>query len=149
MGWTILRPVAFMDNLEPGFPSKVFMAALRDTMQGKSVQWVATHDIGFFAAEAFAKPDEFKHKAIGLAGDELNVDGIARAFKNTTGSDAIATFGFLGSVLRYMVTELAVMMDWFKSDGYKADIPQLKKMNPQMMDMETWLVKKSNFTTNK
>ena len=48
-----------------------------------------------------------------------------------------------------MVTELAVMMDWFKSDGYKADISQLKKMNPQMMDMETWLVKESKFTTTK
>jgi len=29
MSWTILRPVAFMDNLEPGMKSKVFLAALR------------------------------------------------------------------------------------------------------------------------
>lgn len=128
---------------------QVFMAALRDTMKGKSVQWVATHDIGQFAAMAFAKPDEFRHKAIGLAGEELNVDGLARAFKNTTGSDAIATFGFLGSVLRYMVTELAVMMDWFKSDGYKADIAKLKQMHPKLMDFETWIKQESKFTTSK
>ncbi|WWC89421.1 uncharacterized protein L201_004345 [Kwoniella dendrophila CBS 6074] len=35
MKWSILRPVIFMDNLEPGFQSKVFMASLRDTMKEK------------------------------------------------------------------------------------------------------------------
>ncbi|KAG9923857.1 hypothetical protein KCU98_g21734, partial [Aureobasidium melanogenum] len=57
------------------------------------------------------------------------------------------TFWGLGSVLTYMVTELGHMIGWFASDGYKADIANLRSINPQMMNMETWLKKKSAFTT--
>ncbi|KAJ0335904.1 hypothetical protein COL922a_008632 [Colletotrichum nupharicola] len=71
MGWTIIRPVIFMDNLLPGFFGKVFFTMLRDTMRGKPLQWIATKDIGFFAAEAFHQPATWNKKAFGIAGDEL------------------------------------------------------------------------------
>ncbi|KAI0004842.1 NAD(P)-binding protein [Xylariaceae sp. FL0662B] len=70
MGWTILRPVAFMDNLAPDFPTKVFLAALHNTLGNKPLQWVATPDIGVFAAKAFFDPGRWDRKAVGLAGDE-------------------------------------------------------------------------------
>ncbi|KAH7144259.1 hypothetical protein B0J13DRAFT_622823 [Dactylonectria estremocensis] len=50
MGWKILRPVIFMENLHPGFAGKVFLTSLRDTMRDKPLQWVATKDIGYFTA---------------------------------------------------------------------------------------------------
>lgn len=147
MGWTVLRPVAFMDNLAPGMPHKVFLTAMRDTMKNKPNQWVATKDIGVFATEAFTKPEEWNGKAIGLAGDELTFDQLSQAFKNKTGSPAGTTYSFLGSTLKYMVHELGVMLDWFGSDGYKADIQKCRKINPNMLDFETWLVKESPFPT--
>jgi hypothetical protein len=124
-----------MDNLAPGFPTQVFMAALRDTLGDKALQWVATADIGTF------------HKALGLAGDELNPAQISEVFKEKTGAGLDGTFWFLGSVLKYMVTELGVMIGWFGTDGYKADIQALKKMHPGLMDMKTWIEKESAFTT--
>jgi uncharacterized protein YbjT (DUF2867 family) len=147
MSWTILRPVAFMDNLQPSFATKVFMTALRDTLAGKPLQWVAPSDIGFFAAQAFEKPDEWNHKAIGLAGDELDFAGLSKAFKNKTGAPLGTTFGFLGSALKWGVPELNVMMNWFASDGYRADVQRLRSMHPAVMDVEAWLVKSSNFQT--
>ena len=148
MGWTILRPVAFMDNLQPGFPTKVFLTALHNHLgDTKPLQWVATADIGFFAAQAFTHPEEWNHKARGLAGDELTFPQISKAFENATGSPAGTTFWGLGSVLTYMVAELGHMIGWFASDGYKADISNLRSIHPQMMNMETWLQKKSGFTT--
>lgn len=146
MGWTILRPVAFMDNLQPGFQSKVFMTALDNTLKGKKLQWVATSDIGAFAAMAFDKPDEWNHEAIGLAGDDLDVDEVNKAFKNTTGSPLGTTFGFLGSTLMYMVGELGTMIRWFKTDGYGADIEKLRKLYPGTLTMEQWIREKSSFT---
>jgi hypothetical protein len=119
-----------MDNLAPGFPTQVFMAALRDTLGDKPLQWVATADIGVF-----------------LAGDELNPAQISEVFKEKTGSGLDGTFGFLGSFLKYMVTELGVMIGWFGEEGYKADIPALKKKHPGLMDMKTWIEKESAFTT--
>lgn len=147
MGWTILRPVAFMDNLMPGFPTKVFMTAVHNTLgDSKPLQWVAASDIGFFAAQAFAKPEEWNLKALGLAGDELTVPQIDKAFANATGTPLGTTFSFLGSALMWGVAELGHMIGWFGSDGYKADIANLEKIHPGLMDMEAWIAKKSAFT---
>ena len=136
-----------MDNLAPGFPTQVFMAALRDTLGSKPLQWVATADIGIFAKLAFLNPSEYNHQALGLAGDELNPAQISEVFKEKTGSGLDGTFGFLGSFLKYMVTELGVMIGWFGEEGYKADIPALKKKHPGLMDMKTWIERESAFTT--
>ncbi|TKA22484.1 hypothetical protein B0A50_07949 [Salinomyces thailandicus] len=147
MGWTVLRPVAFMDNLAPGFPTQVFMAAMRETLGSKPNQWIATKDIGIFAKLSFESPQKFNQKAYGLAGDELTHQQLSKAFENKTGQPMDGTFWFLGSVLKYMVAELGTMINWFGSDGYKANIPELKKMHPGLMDLETWIEKESAFTT--
>jgi len=136
-----------MDNLAPGFPTQVFAAALRDTLAGKPNQWIAVADIGVFAKLAFEDPQKFNHRAIGLAGDELTHDQLSQAFQNTTGSRMDGTFWFLGSFLKYMVAELGTMINWFGSDGYRANIPELKKMHPGLMDLETWIKTKSAFST--
>ena len=138
-----------MDNLAPGFPTQVFMAAMRDTLGTKPNQWIATHDIGIFAKLAFESPDKFNHKAIGLAGDELTSEQLSQAFQNTTGSRMDGTFWFLGSFLKYMVAELGTMINWFGSDGYRANISELKKMHPDLMNMETWIAQKSAFPAKK
>ncbi|KAF2138892.1 uncharacterized protein K452DRAFT_233582 [Aplosporella prunicola CBS 121167] len=146
MSWTILRPVAFMDNLAPGFPSKVFLTALRDTLgPNKSMQWVATADIGYFAAEALARPEEYKGKAVGLAGDELTFGQLSDAFERATGYAAGTTFSFLGSTLMYMVAEMGTMVRWFGDEGYSADIGACREKHPKMMDFETWLREKSGW----
>lgn len=64
MGWTILRPVAFMDNLAPGMQTKVFLAAMNNWLGEKSNQWVAAKDIGVFAAKAFEDPEKWNKRAV-------------------------------------------------------------------------------------
>ncbi|KAK3077820.1 hypothetical protein LTS18_009169, partial [Coniosporium uncinatum] len=145
MGWTILRPVAFFENLEPTFPSKVFMTAMKDTLNGKKMQWVSISDIGFFAAKAFQSPQEWNHKALGLAGDELTFDEMTEVFKQKTGQPLGTTWGFLGQTLMYMVAELGHMIKWFGDEGYKADVQALRKMNPELLDTGAWVEKKSKF----
>lgn len=145
MGWTILRPSIFMDNLVPGFASKVFMTTVRDTLGDKPLQWVATSDIGVFAAMAFEQPEQWNEKAVGLAGDVLTFQQLSQKFEDVTGSPAGTTFGLLGKALKHGVSEVGTMVQWFKDEGYKADIPQIKKAYPEMMDLETWLRTKSAF----
>jgi len=147
MGWTILRPVAFMDNLVPGFPTKVFLAAMRNYIgqDGKKVQWVYTGDIGRFAAKAFNAPAEWDGRAMGIAGDELTFDELSRAFGRATGSPAPVTYGLLGSVLTYAVKEVGLMIGWFGSDGYRADVEACRAECKEMLDMETWLSTKSGW----
>ncbi|KAI2613222.1 NAD(P)-binding protein [Hypoxylon fragiforme] len=147
MEWTILRPVAFMDNLAPGFPTRVFTAALHNHLGNKPMQWVATSDIGVFAAKAFIEPERWSGRAVGLAGDELSWEQLNAAFTNATGSPAPVSYWFFGSVLTYMVTEISLMIGWFASDGYKADVKARRKDYPEMLTFEKWLVKESSFET--
>ena len=149
MGWTILRPVAFMDNLEPGMKTKVFIAALWNHLgdRDKSMQWVATADIGVFAAKAFVSPAEWNHRAVGIAGDELTMEQMSAAFARATGSPAPVTYWPLGSFLTYMVAEVGLMVGWFASHGYKADIAARRRDHPGMLTFEEWLPKKSGFPT--
>ncbi|KAF2684401.1 NmrA family protein [Lentithecium fluviatile CBS 122367] len=145
MDWTILRPVAFMDNLEPGIPTKVFLAALRDTLQEKPLQWISIDDIGLFDARAFLEPEVWNARAEGLAGDELSFEELSGCFQRVTGSPAPATFGFLGSVLKWAVTEMTIMINWFKTDGYGVDINRLRKEEPELCDFERWLKERSGW----
>ncbi|KAI0880749.1 NAD(P)-binding protein [Annulohypoxylon maeteangense] len=147
MGWTVLRPVAFMGNLTPGFPTKVFMAALRNHLGDKPLQWVAPSDIGVFAMKAFTEPETWNRRAVGLAGDELSWQAMNEAFANATGEPVPVTYWFFGSVLTYLAKELALMIGWFASDGYKADVAARRKEHPEMLTMEKWLVKESQFDT--
>lgn len=121
------------------------MAALSNNLGQKPLQWIATKDIGIFAAKAFTTPEEYNHKSISLAGDSLNVEGLTKAFESATGTPIAPTFGFLGSVLTTMVGEMGIMVRWFGTDGYGADIKKLKTMHPGLLDMESWITEESNF----
>ncbi|KAI0199897.1 hypothetical protein F4808DRAFT_471079 [Astrocystis sublimbata] len=145
MGWTILRPVAFMDNLALGFGTKVFMTALHNWLGSKPLQWVATKDIGVFAAKAFADPKSWNHRAVGLAGDELSFDEMSEWFQRVTNEPAPSTFSFLGSALTFVSSELRLMIGWFKSDGYNADIEERRVDHPAMLTFGTWLETESPF----
>ena len=142
MGWTILRPVAFMDSFEPGFGGKVFMTMMRDTLKDKPMQWVAVSDIGFFAAEAFEHPEKWDHKAVGLAGDELTFAEMNKVFEEVTGRPIETTFGFLGKALKHGVHEVGAMVNWFKDEGYKANLAELKTVHPGLANVEAYLRKK-------
>lgn len=149
MGWTILRPVTFMDNLQPGFFGNVFLTTLRDTMKDKPHQWVATSDIGYFAAEAFHDPAKWNKKAFGIAGDELTFAQLSSAFEKVTGEPAGTTFSMLGTALKYGVSEIGVMVDWFKSDGFGVNVSECKKIHPQMTSMEDFLKRSAFAKSNK
>ncbi|KAI0436452.1 hypothetical protein F4803DRAFT_224606 [Xylaria telfairii] len=145
MGWTILRPVAFMENLAPGFQTKVFMTALHNWLESKPLQLVATRDIGVFAAKAFTDPQTWNHKAAGIAGDEMNFDEMNEWFQLVTGQPAPATFSFFGSALTFLVPELRVMMGWFWRDGYCADIKACRGEYPELLTFGRWLEEESAF----
>ncbi|GAB1315378.1 NmrA-like domain-containing protein [Madurella fahalii] len=150
MGWTILRPVAFMDNLAPGFKTSVFLAAMRNHLDedGKRLQWIATADIGVFAAKAFADPEGWDGKAVGLAGDELSFAQMSGAFEGATGSPAPAAHWFFGSALTKVAKELRLMLEWFADEGFKADIEGRRREHPGLLTMEAWLARKSGFVAS-
>ena len=147
MGWVILRPTAFFENLVPSFFGKVFATCFEIALKGKSLQLIAVKDIGFFGAQAFIKPEEFRGKGLSLAGDELTYQQFETIFKAKTGNTLPTTYSFICRFLMWMMKDFGYMFTWFREHGYRADIEALKKMNPELKDFGTWLEKDSEFKT--
>ncbi|KAK5167334.1 uncharacterized protein LTR77_007033 [Saxophila tyrrhenica] len=140
--WTFLRPVAFYENLIPGFIGKGFVSMWRLNGLDNKVQHVSTKDIGKVAADAFvnASSPEYKNKAVHLAGDELSPRQMATIFKEVTGEEIPATYSWLATVLRWMLNEqLGIMMKWWTTAGFKTDVEATRKRYPFMQDFRSWL----------
>lgn len=137
--YTILRPVAFMDN------ENFQRAAISNGMffswglpAAKTLQQIASDDIGAAAAVVFANPAEYLGKTIELATDEL------------TETQRVA---ILSSVIGRPVNlippqwdpnkppdpEQIAMAKFFGGEAYTADIPAIRKMIPQWKSYEQYL----------
>ncbi|PWY94345.1 NAD(P)-binding protein, partial [Aspergillus sclerotioniger CBS 115572] len=145
MEWTILRPVAFIDNLVPGFLGKVFVTAWEMALKGKSLQVIAVSDIGHFAADAFLNPEAYKGKAVSLAGDELTFDQMVQVFQQKTGQRLPTTFQFVCSLLLATMKDMGSMYQWFHDEGFGVDIGELRRQYPGLKDVGAWLEQESKF----
>jgi uncharacterized protein YbjT (DUF2867 family) len=144
--WTLLRPVAFMDNLTNDFMGKVFVTMWNQMGMDTKLQLVGTKDIGRVAAQAFlhASEADYKNKAISLAGDDLSPTEAAKVFKEATGQDIPYTYGLVGTAVKWMMgDEVGKMFAWFKSTGYHADVEGLRKKYPFMKSFGQWLEEES------
>ncbi|GLB11661.1 hypothetical protein AtubIFM57258_008531 [Aspergillus tubingensis] len=145
MDWVILRPVAFMDNMVPGFLGKVFATSWKMALKGKPLQVVAVSDIGHFGADAFLNPDEYKGQAVSLAGDDLTFDQMAQVFQQKTGQQIPMTFQFVCSLLLAAIKDMGYMYRWFHDEGYQVNIGELRKKHPGLKDFGDWLEQESDF----
>jgi uncharacterized protein YbjT (DUF2867 family) len=148
MTYTVLRPVAFYENLTPDFFGKVFATSWAMKMpEEQPLQLISTSDIGFFAAQAFLEHDGslYQNKTISLAGDALSFQQFRELFEKQTGEKLPMTYRSVAGALCWMSKELGYMFDWFREKGFGADIEQCKSMNPGMKGFETWLQTESSW----
>ncbi|KAL0936760.1 nucleoside-diphosphate-sugar epimerase family protein [Colletotrichum truncatum] len=147
MSWTILRPVAFMDNLTPGMGTKVTATSWRVAVQDKPLQLVAVRDVGWFAAQAFLRPQDFSGRQVPIAGDELTLQEANAIFKTKVGSEIPETFQFFVKFLHWMIADFGAMYRWFYTDGFRVDIPLVRREHSGLLTFEDWLEKESQFKT--
>ncbi|KAK1520874.1 hypothetical protein CABS01_05379 [Colletotrichum abscissum] len=141
MDWTILRPVAFMENMEPGMGIKIMATSWRVAVKDKPLQLVSVKDVGRAAAKAFLHPQEFAGRQIPLAGDELTLEAASAIFKSKKGTEIPETFQFLVRFLHWMIPEFGAMYRWFYTDGFGVDIAAVKRENSGMLDFGSWVEK--------
>jgi uncharacterized protein YbjT (DUF2867 family) len=144
MGWTILRPTAFFDNFTADLVGRVFTAAYRQ-MGDKKLQFIASTDIGHFAAEAFRHPEENNKQSISLAGDDISFPEAIEIFKEEFGHPMPVAFGIFGILFRYMISDVRKMFTWFETVGYGANVGELRKQHPALLDFRHWLRAESAF----
>jgi uncharacterized protein YbjT (DUF2867 family) len=140
---TILRPVGFMDALGvPPVQRGMYLGMFRANWGvSHRVQFVATYDIGWFAARALEDPERYAGRVIPLAGDELNVADIIRTFKTVTGHKPWVAPIPAFVAKRIMPKEFADMFRWIREKGFEADIAQVRQEYPQLLTFAGWLKK--------
>ncbi|KAI1129197.1 hypothetical protein F5Y10DRAFT_276899 [Nemania abortiva] len=147
MDWTFLRPTGFMDNYKPGYQAKIFFTAWKVAVKDKPFQLIAVSDIGYFAAQAFMDPQSYKGRAISLAGDELAFDEAARIFKQKTGQNIPITSGWVTSLMLFLLKGIGAMFKWMREEGFGANIQELKKVHPGLVDFGTYIEAQSGFVS--
>ena len=142
MSYTILRPAFFLDNLEWGFIGKVLSTAWRDYVPAtKPLQVIDTRDIGTFGAAAFLESEKpmYHNHALSLAGDGLTFREANEIFERETGMPIPVTYGWLASVMLFLVKDVRLMFDWFSESGFNVDVGKLRGMKMGLRDFKTWV----------
>jgi uncharacterized protein YbjT (DUF2867 family) len=144
--WTVLRPVAFLDNLDQGIFASVFFAAWATVKpDNKKLQFVSTRDIGRFAARAIADPEQWDGKSISLAGEEMTREEARSTFRRVVGQEPPQAWPVFVWLLFWFLPDVRKMCGWFGSTGFGADIAALRRTEPRMQDFETWLKESSHW----
>jgi uncharacterized protein YbjT (DUF2867 family) len=137
--YTILRPVAFMDNYNwsrPQITNGAFGAmGLRPD---KGMQLIAVDDVGAFVALAFDDPQTYLGQTIELAGDELTEAEVAATFTKVIGRP-IALAPRQPRAGGPVDAEMVAMYNFFNGQGYDADIAALRQVYPPLKTLEQWL----------
>ncbi|KAI0859870.1 hypothetical protein F4860DRAFT_480940 [Xylaria cubensis] len=150
MTYTILRPVAFMDNFNPTSSIGSVMPALWATMPADTkLQLVSVRDIGVFGAKAILHPEQHAGRAIGLAGDELTLADARAVFRKVAGLQLPQSWTIVGRGVRWLSKEVGTMFNFFEKTGYGVDVRKLKAEEPRLQDFETWLRESSQFDFSK
>ncbi|KAJ4131460.1 hypothetical protein NW768_005646 [Fusarium equiseti] len=145
MKWTILRPVAFMDNLTDNFLGRSFVTAWKLAVPTKPIQLISVTDVGIAGGEAFLHPERYAGRAVSLAGDELTLDEFQKVFKEKMGRDIPSTYSLIVYPMMAMVKELGYMFKWFNDVGFDADLKALRQEFPEIKTFGTWLETESDF----
>ncbi len=139
---TFVRPTYFMDNLNqyPPLLEDGELVYRRGLAPGATLQMIASEDIGFFAAEAFANGEAAVGAKIEVAGDELTGDQIAGAFERHTGMAARYEPVPIEELQRISEWQ-ATAYRWLNDIGYSADIPALRSRHHDLLTLDGWLAK--------
>ena len=139
--YTILRPVAFMENYNwsraPILNGAFIGMGVRPE---KGLQLIAVEDIGVFAALVFANRNQYLGRTLELAGDELTELQIADTFTKVIGRPVTLNLPTQEGG-RQPDEEMIAMFNFFNGQGYDADIPALRKLHPGLLDLEQYLRK--------
>lgn len=136
---TILRPVAFMENLE-WKRAQISNGVLESwgIREDKSSQLIAVDDLGAIAEIVFSDPGQYLGTTLEIAGDELTEAEQADIFTKVVGrpvklEPAQMTDGYEPD------EEQIAAVRFFNGEAYAADIVAIRKIHPGLRTLEQYL----------
>ena len=137
---TIVRPVYFFENfggwsLQPEGDGYTMAMPLSPE---RTLQAVASDDIGAFVAMAFSDPRSWVGREFELAGDERTLPDYAAAI-SAARRVGVQYVQVPWETLREQSEDLYRMYDFFEREGYAADIATLRAQYPGLRTFDGWL----------
>jgi uncharacterized protein YbjT (DUF2867 family) len=139
MHYMIVRPVFFMENwlvMRHAIEGGAFGLPLDPATR---LQMVAVDDIGGVAATAFERPGKWQGRAIELAGDELSMSELAKAFTRTSGREVCYVQVPWDEFEQQAGKELTLMYRWLQETGYHVNIGAVRSEYPKLTTFERWM----------
>ncbi|MGU3661545.1 NmrA family NAD(P)-binding protein [Methylobacterium fujisawaense] len=135
---TVLRPAAFMENFGSFAFRTVMLSMMRTYLRpDQAMQLVSVRDVGWFAAEAFERPDAYVGREIELGGDAVTY-GEAAATLRRGGKGPTVALTLPGILLRRMPGGFRSMFAWIARAGFRADVPGLRRAHPGLLTLRDW-----------
>ncbi|HVO78261.1 MAG TPA: NmrA/HSCARG family protein [Methanomassiliicoccales archaeon] len=135
--WTMLRPVSFFENFDNPSSRDSILAGrfLSPLPPDRPLQMISVEDIGGFACMAFEDRNRWLQTATEIAGDEKTMPQVAEALGRAIGRPVRHE----QIPLERLDPERQIMNRWMIENGYRANIPALRRMRPSLMTLEKWL----------
>ena len=105
----------------------------------RPLQQVTVDDIGAFTLMALSEPDRWTGRSVDLAGDELSMTETAQVFTRVTQRPVAVRQISWDDLRQQQGEEVYVMNRWFETTGYHADLNWLRQINPQIVNLESYL----------
>lgn len=137
--YTVLRPVAFMENFNRQQKRTAKMGVIDSRDPDRMLHFIAIRDIGFLAGEAIAHPEVWVGKAVNIAGDSMTVEAYVDTYSAVMGREVVYTQLPLEQYLQTMPKPLRPLFKWYDEVGYTADVAGLRQRYPELMTLEQYL----------
>jgi uncharacterized protein YbjT (DUF2867 family) len=137
--YTVLRPVAFMENFDRQQARTVKMGIVESRGPDRVLHFIAISDIGFFVGEAFDHPEQWLNKAVNIAGDRMTVAEYVDTYSEVMGRDISYTRLPLDEYLAIFPKPLRPLFKWYDEVGYDADVEDFRARYPELLTFEAYL----------
>lgn len=136
---TILRPVAFMDNLN-WMRAEISNGILTSygVASEKGIQLIAVDDIGAIAAIVFANREEYLGRTLEIAGDELSDTEKSNILTEVVGRPVKLVQPQMPDDFTPDEEQMAANR-FFNSEGYDVDIDEVRNIHPGLLNFERFL----------
>ncbi|MFT9297474.1 MAG: NmrA family NAD(P)-binding protein, partial [Gluconobacter sp.] len=135
---TILRPAAFMENFSTFVFRTTMLSMMKTYLAPKQyMQLVSIQDVGWFAAEAFERPEQFSGRSIELAGDTVTLQSASSVLRRS-GLRPTLSFKMPALLCARLPEDFRLMFEWIAREGFDADIAGLRREHPGLLTLRDW-----------
>jgi uncharacterized protein YbjT (DUF2867 family) len=145
--YTILKPASFMDNIGTSFfpVKKGFVRGFTD--KDVKIPYIATRDIGEFAALVFEQPGLYRMKEMNLMADLVSGEELANTLSRIRNGDPFKYKTIPRLLMRLFAKEFYEMRVSFEKSGrppypdeYNSALRICKEMRPEIINLEQYLI---------